>query len=696
MNRGETFPGVVLVGFMGSGKSSVGRVLARRFGAPFVDVDERIESAAGCPIRDLFPREGEPAFREREKAVLRDVLSVKGCVVATGGGAFADEENRDLLRSYAPVIYLEAAVETLLERLAGDLGRPLLRGGDREESGAGVAVAPGPRVSHRRRHGADRRANGGGSGRAGGGLDRPDGGTGGLNPETMTVALGDRSYDIFFGREIYSLFQEWICRFYPGGTVHVVTDRNVASIYGDDIRRWLAGIPHDVLALPPGEEHKNFDTVREIYGFLARGDAGRDSLVVAFGGGVVGDLAGFAAATYLRGISCIQVPTTLLSQVDSSVGGKTGFNLPEGKNLVGAFHQPRAVFIDDAFLRTLDDRNLRAGMAEVVKCALAGDAELWDRLLAVGGKWKSLSGEEWRWVVRRAVGFKASVVERDERETSLRRILNLGHTIGHAMEKSGGYGRLLHGEAVAMGLAWEAILGMKLGVTGEELVDDLVSLLIGMGFPLDDPGVALTSIAAAIGMDKKRMMSDVDLPLVAAPGRCELRRVPLAEIRRELPGIRAEIRERSIARELNIPAEECDPGRVPGFEPCSRRGRGVRDPSRRGERRPRGPRGSRAGGRPGTGAGRAGIGTGAGSRRAGTVTAAVGNPRRARRADRDPGRPVLVPGRAFHREADRRGDPPRRPREPPGPGVVGGPDRGRSPGGGSPRVPRDHGEGVRI
>jgi 3-dehydroquinate synthase len=369
----------------------------------------------------------------------------------------------------------------------------------------------------------------------------------------MTVALGDRSYDIFFGREIYSLFQEWICRFYPGGTVHVVTDRNVASIYGDDIRRWLAGIPHDVLALPPGEEHKNFDTVREIYGFLARGDAGRDSLVVAFGGGVVGDLAGFAAATYLRGISCIQVPTTLLAQVDSSVGGKTGFNLPEGKNLVGAFHQPRAVFIDDSFLLTLDDRNLRAGMAEVVKCALAGDAVLWDRLLAAGGKWKALSGEEWRWVVRRAVGFKASVVERDERETSLRRILNLGHTIGHAMEKSGGYGRLLHGEAVAIGLAWEAILGMKLGVTGAELVDDLVTLLIGMGFPLDDPGVALSSIAASIGMDKKRMVSDVDLPLVAAPGRCELRRIPLAEIRRELPVIRAEIRERSIARELNLP-----------------------------------------------------------------------------------------------------------------------------------------------
>ena len=134
MNRGEAFRGVVLVGFMGSGKSSVGRELARRFRAPFVDVDERIESAAGCRIRDLFDREGEPAFRVREKAALREVLSVKGCVVATGGGAFADEENRLLLRTYAPVVYLQAAVETLLERLAGDLGRPLLRGGDREEA----------------------------------------------------------------------------------------------------------------------------------------------------------------------------------------------------------------------------------------------------------------------------------------------------------------------------------------------------------------------------------------------------------------------------------------------------------------------------------------------------------------------------------------------------------------------------------
>jgi 3-dehydroquinate synthase len=365
-----------------------------------------------------------------------------------------------------------------------------------------------------------------------------------VTPETRKVSLGDRAYDIFFVRDIYPVFQEWICRFYPGGSVHVVTDQNVASIYGDDIRRWLSGIPHDVLALPPGEEHKNLDAVARIYAFLARGDAGRESLVVAFGGGVVGDLAGFAAATYLRGISFVQVPTTLLAQVDSSVGGKTGFNLPEGKNLVGAFHQPRAVFIDDVFLLTLDERNLRAGLAEILKCGLAGDAALWERLRERGARWKSFSGDDWQVLTRRAVAFKADVVERDERESSLRRILNLGHTLGHAMERAGGYGRLLHGEAVAMGLAWEAILGQRLGATEGPLVDEVVALLLEMRYELDDAGMPLSSIAAAVGMDKKRGASGVDLPLIVAPGRCELRRVPLAEIRKELPAIRAEIRER--------------------------------------------------------------------------------------------------------------------------------------------------------
>jgi len=366
----------------------------------------------------------------------------------------------------------------------------------------------------------------------------------------LTIALGERTYDIFFGEDIYSLFQEWICRFYPGGSVFVITDRNVASIYGEDIRRWLTGIPHHVHAVEPGEESKNWETVLGIYAFLAQGNADRDALAVAFGGGVVGDLTGFAAATYLRGIPYIQIPTTLLSQVDSSVGGKTGFNLPEGKNLVGSFHQPRAVFIDHVFLRTLDDRNLRAGMAEVVKCGLAGDAALWETLCSNGAGWKSMSGREWHNVIQRSVAFKASIVVKDERESSIRRILNLGHTVGHALEQSSGYGALLHGEAVAMGLAWEVIFSRRLGITPPEVEERLFSLLREMGFALDDPGLALSSIASAVGMDKKRVMSDVDLPMVTAPGACVLKRTPLALLRKELPAIRAEIQRRG--RETGI------------------------------------------------------------------------------------------------------------------------------------------------
>lgn len=360
-----------------------------------------------------------------------------------------------------------------------------------------------------------------------------------FNP--LNVELGDRTYDIFFGEGIYPLFQEWIWRVHPGGQVFVVTDRNVASIYGEDIRLWLAGIPHHVHVIATGEETKNWQTVLGIYAFLARENADREALVVAFGGGVVGDLAGFAAATFMRGIPCIQIPTTLLAQVDSSVGGKTGFNLPEGKNLVGAFHQPRAVFIDHGFLRTLDDRELRSGMAEVVKCGLAGDAVLWEMLCSIGGRWKSMSGREWHNVIRRAVAFKASIVVKDEKESSVRRVLNLGHTIGHAMERAAGYGNLLHGEAVAMGLAWEAILSRRLGVTPPDVEDRLCSLLKDIGFALDDQGIAPAAIAQAIGADKKRIVSELDLPMVTAPGAFTMKRVPLALIRRELPVIRAEI-----------------------------------------------------------------------------------------------------------------------------------------------------------
>src|SRR3990170_1438075 len=382
----------------------------------------------------------------------------------------------------------------------------------------------------------------------------------GVNEGILTVSLGDRSYDIFFANGVFPLFQEWVGRFFRGDAVFVVTDRTVSSIYGKDIQKWLSGIPHHMFSLPPGEGEKHRDTVLEIYSFLAGKGAGRDSLVVAFGGGVVGDLAGFAAATFLRGMPYVQIPTTLLAQVDSSVGGKTGYNLPEGKNLVGAFHQPRAVFIDPTFLLTLDDRNLRAGMAEVVKCAFAGVPSLLDSVAARAGSWRKMSGEAWIHVIRSAVAFKAGVVERDEREASTRRILNLGHTIGHALEQASGYWRLLHGEAVAMGMAWEAVFSRRQGVTPPEVERQMIDLLLAMGFTIDDPGIPLPAIAEAIGMDKKRMLSDIDMPLLTGPGSCVLRPISVSLLREDLPAIRDEIRKTLRERAAVGRKERRDPG----------------------------------------------------------------------------------------------------------------------------------------
>ena len=401
-----------------------------------------------------------------------------------------------------------------------------------------------------------------------------------MTAEMLTVSLGARSYDIHFGKGLRDAFGAWLSAARGGADVFVVTDRNVAAIYGEDIGRWVGDAPHAVLAIEPGEERKTWETVRDIYAFLARGTgsgkgADRDSLVVAFGGGVVGDLAGFAAATWLRGVRHVQVPTTLLAQVDSSVGGKTGFNLPEGKNLAGAFHQPRAVFIDRSFLLTLDDRNLRAGMAEAVKCALAGDASLWALFLEHGARWKAMTDREWDAVIRRSVAFKASVVERDEREGSTRRILNLGHTVGHALERAAGYGRFLHGEAVAVGLAWEAVFSSRMGVTPAALADRICGLLGEMGFVLDDAGVPTAAIVAALSADKKRIVSDIEVPMVTAPGECALRRIPPDRLARDLAEVRDEVRERTrmpgllpaaarsepaegAARGAAVPAEERD------------------------------------------------------------------------------------------------------------------------------------------
>ncbi len=330
-----------------------------------------------------------------------------------------------------------------------------------------------------------------------------------MSTASLHVNLGERSYDLHFGSGLTALLRAELDAARAGGRkVAIVTDANLAATQAAMLDE-LAGAADSAAAYPrlvlaAGEGTKCLAELGRVWDFLAANRLDRSSLLVAVGGGVIGDLAGYAAASYLRGIPFIQVPTTLLAMVDSSVGGKTGINLTAGKNLAGAFHQPHAVYIDTALLATLPAREFAAGMAEVIKYGLLGDAELLARLEREP---LTLASGDLAAVVRRCCAIKAGIVEADERETAKeggRALLNLGHTFGHAIEQVTGYGAYLHGEAVAVGLAAAARLSWKLGYIGEAGVARVEAVVAAHGLPtrLREP-LALGPLTAAMARDKK-------------------------------------------------------------------------------------------------------------------------------------------------------------------------------------------------
>lgn len=321
--------------------------------------------------------------------------------------------------------------------------------------------------------------------------------------ENLTVNLGDRGYPIRFGADVASAVRAKIDELAAAGRkVAVVTDRNLARSQRDALHAMFGEQP--MLVLEPGEETKSLGEFGRVLDFLAEHRIDRGGALFAAGGGVIGDLAGFAAASYLRGIAFYQVPTTLLSMVDSSVGGKTGINLKAGKNLVGAFHQPRGVFIGTGLLATLPPREFAAGMAEVIKTGLLGDAALFARLEAQP---LTVESPDLGAVVRRCCALKAGVVEADEHETAReggRALLNLGHTFGHAIEQVTGYGHYLHGEAVAIGLAAAARLSRKLGYIGPDEVARIEAVVAAHALPVKLRGpLPLGPLMAAMARDKK-------------------------------------------------------------------------------------------------------------------------------------------------------------------------------------------------
>jgi 3-dehydroquinate synthase len=335
--------------------------------------------------------------------------------------------------------------------------------------------------------------------------------------QTLTVELGHARYPILIGAGLLGR-REQFERHAPGRSALIVSNRTVAPLYLERLRAGLAGRQLAECILPDGEQHKTLSTAGTVFDALVEHRLHRDATLFALGGGVVGDIAGFAAACYQRGIAYVQVPTTLLAQVDSSVGGKTGVNHPGGKNLIGAFHQPLAVIADTDTLATLPDRELRAGLAEIIKYGCIRDPELFAWLEAHVGELLARDPAALAHAIVRSCAIKADVVARDEREQNLRAILNFGHTFGHAIEAATSYTRYLHGEAVALGMLIAADFSARLGLVGGELTRRLAALLAAAGLPTEAPRIGREHALALIRMDKKVKDGAVRLVLLERLG----------------------------------------------------------------------------------------------------------------------------------------------------------------------------------
>ena len=570
---------ITLVGFSGAGKSTVARLVAERLGWSWVDTDDLIERQAAKTVPELFATEGEAAFREREAMVFAS-LKADRLVVAAGGGSGLPEGTRRSIVEAGLVICLDATVETVVARLAaaGDGSvlrsplseskglskgpeRPLLAGEDplgrvrrlKAQRAAVYALADATIstdwlspdevadevVRFYRQHGE----------RA---FNRP----GRVESLTATppwlppiidapgaasiVRAASAEYPVYVGWGILDRLGDCVRRATGSRRAFVVSDASVLRLWGEAALSSLraAGIAATSFALPPGDGSKSLEAAGQVYGWLASEKAERRDAIVALGGGMIGDLAGFVAGTYLRGMPLVQAPTSLLAMVDASIGGKTAVNHAGAKNLVGLFYQPRAVVADVSTLSTLPRRELVEGLGEVIKHAFILAPDLLELLEARLDDLLALEPELATAVIRRNVQVKAAVVSEDERETGGRReVLNYGHTLGHAFEAAGGYQALLHGEAVGVGMIAAAEIGRRLGVTPEAVARRQRDLLARAGLPLKPPpGLDRGKVDVALALDKKVQAGKQRWVLLQDVGRTVIRDDVPAELVSEVVG----------------------------------------------------------------------------------------------------------------------------------------------------------------
>jgi 3-dehydroquinate synthase len=349
---------------------------------------------------------------------------------------------------------------------------------------------------------------------------------------SVTVDLGARSYDIRIGSGLLDDAAVW-GGLPSGGDALIITNRTVGGLYRSRLQRALIKRHAHVfdVELPDGEEHKNWQALNQIFDALLGNGCDRRTTVYALGGGVVGDVAGFAAATFMRGVPYVQVPTTLLAQVDSSVGGKTAINHPLGKNLIGAFHQPRLVVCDLESLQTLPDREMRAGLAEVVKYGPIADWSFFEWIERHASELLARDVDALAYAVQRSCEIKAAVVAQDERESDVRAILNFGHTFGHAIEAGLGFGQWLHGEAVAAGMVLGTALSVKLGLIDPMLNDRMVTLLKRLHLPTQAPALGADRYLSLMRLDKKAVAREIRFVVLTGKGEAALRKVPDAIVR---------------------------------------------------------------------------------------------------------------------------------------------------------------------
>ena len=462
--------GLFLYGPPASGKTTLGRLLAERFGAAFHDLDDEIVRVAARPVRDIFAAEGEASFRRREKEALASIP--QGGITALGGGALLDDSSRALAESRGTVIFLDIPEEEIRRRIAKDGAvRPL---------GATILAS---RAAHYASFPIRLSAH-------------------------YPIDSGDAPSDVFVGRGLIPASGPLASLASLGGKCVVIADSNTASPHGERVAASLssAGIPASLHTIPAGEASKNISTVSDIWRAFLSAGLGRRDFAVAVGGGVVGDMTGFAAACWMRGIPWMNVPTSLLSMVDASTGGKTGCDLPEGKNLVGAFHSPRLVVIDESTLSTLPSRELRSGRAEWVKHDI------------ISGRRASTIAE--------TLAVKVGVVREDPLEKGVRAKLNLGHTVGHALEIATDFS-LSHGEAVAIGTVEEARLASRMGLAPDPWPDQVAAMFSAEGLPVTLPdGITFDSLRDQMARDKKQTTTrQVRFALPCAMG--DVRLVPI-------------------------------------------------------------------------------------------------------------------------------------------------------------------------